>query len=92
MNDWKTIVLSMRDNAQEKGITHQEIADKAGMKRENVTLLFGLKRPPTLTTLCRVADAMDGSGELGGVIERRYQPLFDAVYAEIDKRGLYVND
>ena len=58
MNDWKTIVLSMRDNAQEKGITHQEIADKAGMKRENVTLLFGLKRPPTLTTLCRVADAI----------------------------------
>ena len=48
----------MRDNAQEKGITHQEIADKAGMKRENVTLLFGLKRPPTLTTLCRVADAI----------------------------------
>ena len=38
------------------------------------------------------ADAMDGSGELGGVIERRYQPLFDAVYAEIDKRGLYVDD
>lgn len=35
---------------------------------------------------------MDGSGELGGVIYKGYEPFFNAVYAEMDKRGLSDND
>ena len=33
-------------------------------------------------------DAMDGSGELGGIIYEGYEPFFDAVSAEMNKRGL----
>lgn len=33
-------------------------------------------------------NAMDGSGELGGIIYESYEPFFNAVYAEMDRRGL----
>lgn len=36
--------------------------------------------------------SMDGSGELGGRIYKGYEPFFNAIYAEMDKRGLYEDD
>ena len=36
-------------------------------------------------------EAMDGSGELGGIIYKGYEPYFNAIYAEMDKRGLEVS-
>ena len=58
MNSPKEIILSLRKEAEERGITQQEIADKAGMKRENVSRLFSATYPPTLSTICKVADAI----------------------------------
>lgn len=39
-----------------------------------------------------IDNSMDGSGELGGIIYKGYEPFFNAIYAEIDKRGLFEND
>lgn len=35
---------------------------------------------------------MDGSGELGGIIYQSYERFFNAIYEEMDKRGLSEND
>ena len=45
-----------------------------------------------LDTSLEQDEAMDGSGELGEKIYRGYEPFFNAIYAEIHKRGLYNND
>ena len=37
-------------------------------------------------------EAMDGSGELAYRIYKGYEPFFNAIYAEMDKRGLSEND
>lgn len=39
-----------------------------------------------------IDNSMDGSGELGHVIYESYEPHFNAIYAEMDKRGLSEND
>lgn len=36
--------------------------------------------------------SMDGSGELGERIYKGFEPFFNAIYAEMDKRGLYEDD
>lgn len=35
---------------------------------------------------------MDGSGELGYRIYKGYEPFFNAIYTEMDRRGLSEND
>lgn len=69
MNDWQQIILSLRKIAEVQGVSQQEIANRTGLKRENVNLLFSLKRAPTLRTLCKVADA------LGAVIKADHSAL-----------------
>jgi len=40
--------------------------------------------------LCLEMDLnMDGSGELGHIIHRNYEPFFDSLNEELNKRGYY---
>lgn len=45
-----------------------------------------------LRTSLEQDEAMDGSGECGERIYKGYEPFFNAIYAEMDKRGLSEND
>lgn len=62
MSDFKdqaAVIMRMLANiAHEKGITHQEIADKTGFERSNVTRMFAGRYYPGLNNLLKLADAI----------------------------------
>jgi len=45
---WKVLVLLLKEIAEEKSITQQQIADATGMQRSNVNRMFSLKYCPSL--------------------------------------------
>lgn len=55
---WKVLVLLLKNIAEEKNITQQDIADKTGLIRSNVSRLFSLKYCPSLTIFLAVANAI----------------------------------
>ncbi len=56
---WKLLVLLLKNIAEAKGITQNEIAEKTGLKQSNVSRLFSLKYPPTLRLFLQIATALD---------------------------------
>jgi transcriptional regulator with XRE-family HTH domain len=55
---WRELVLHLSRIAEEKGITHQAIADELGMQRSNVSRFFAGNQCPTLRTFCAIARAV----------------------------------
>lgn len=55
---WKVLVLLLKNIAVEKNITQQDIADKTGLIRSNVSRMFSLKYCPSLTIFLAVANAV----------------------------------
>ncbi|MCD4680683.1 MAG: helix-turn-helix domain-containing protein [Bacteroidales bacterium] len=49
----------LRQIAREKGITHQEIADKTGFIASNVTRMLSGKYSPSLVNFIKLAEAVD---------------------------------
>jgi DNA-binding phage protein len=56
---WKLLVLILRKIAESKKISQQEIADRAGFKRSNISRMFNLQYCPNLRTFISVAKAID---------------------------------
>ncbi|NHZ84408.1 MAG: hypothetical protein GWP19_00825 [Planctomycetia bacterium] len=56
---WKLLVLILKKISEEKGISHQKIADVTGLQRSNVTRMFGLKYSPNMKTFLMVAKAIN---------------------------------
>lgn len=57
--DWKEIVIRLRDIAEEKGITQEEIAEKSGLIQSNVSRIFTLRFVPKISTLALIAKALN---------------------------------
>lgn len=57
-NNWKELVILIKKTAEEKGITHQHIADATGFKQPNICRILGLKMAPRIDTLAKVADVV----------------------------------
>ncbi len=55
---WQLLVLILKEIADQKNITQQEIADKSGLLQSNVSRFFSLKYKPTLDTFLQVAKAI----------------------------------
>lgn len=55
---WKLLVLILKEVAEQKGITHQSIADKTGLIRSNVSRFFGLSYTPSLSMFLLIAKAI----------------------------------
>lgn len=55
---WMLLVLLLKEIAENKGITQQEIADKSGLIQSNVSRFFSLKYKPNLDTFLQVAKAI----------------------------------
>lgn len=51
-------VLLLKEIAESKGITQQQIADETGLIRSNVSRFFSLKYKPTLDTFLQVAKSV----------------------------------
>lgn len=55
---WQLLVLLLKEIADQKNITQQEIADESGLLQSNVSRFFSLKYKPTLDTFLQVAKAI----------------------------------
>lgn len=55
---WKMLVLSLKETAEKKGITQQCIAEQSGLIQSNISRFFALKYRPTLDTFLQVANAL----------------------------------
>ncbi|WCM42419.1 helix-turn-helix domain-containing protein [Flavobacterium sp. CBA20B-1] len=56
---WKLLVLLLKEIAESKGITQQEIADNTGLLQSNVNRFFALKYKPTLDTFLKIAKVIN---------------------------------
>ena len=55
---WKVLVLLLKEIADQKGISQNEISEKTGMLQSAVSRFFSLKFKPTLDTFLQVAQAV----------------------------------
>ena len=81
---WMLLVLILKEIAERKGISIQQIADKSGLQRSNVSRMFHLKYAPTLKTFLAVSKAIEvnfffedkeGKTELNEVFESAMEQL-----------------
>lgn len=55
---WQLLVLILKEIADSKSITQEEIANKTGMQQSAISRFFSLKFKPTLETFLNVAKAI----------------------------------
>ena len=55
---WMLLVLLLKEIAEEKGITQNQIAEQTGMIQSAVSRFFSLKFKPTLDTFLQVSKAI----------------------------------
>ena len=55
---WQLLVLLLKEIADQKNITQNDISDLTGMQQSAVSRLFLLKYKPTLETFLKVAKAI----------------------------------
>lgn len=57
--EWKELILKIKKTADEKGLTSDDIAQKAGFHDSHIRRFFGLKYCPTIKTFLRVSNAVN---------------------------------
>jgi len=56
---WRVFVLFIKEIAESKGITHEQIAEKTGLARSNITRMFQLKYCPSLQNWLKILKAVE---------------------------------
>ena len=57
-NNWKVMVLLLREVALEKKITHEQIAEKTGLQKSNVSRVFSLAYCPSMDLFLKISMAI----------------------------------
>ena len=57
-NQWKLLVLLLQQIAEQKGLTQQQIAEKAQMHQSHISRFFALKYAPNMDTFLKVSKAI----------------------------------
>jgi len=55
---WKLLVLILKEIADQKGISQVEIAEKSGIHQSHISRFFALKFPPNIHTFLNIAKAI----------------------------------
>jgi len=58
------IINYLRQTAEQKGITHLQIADALDMKRSSISRLLSNKFPPSMDTVIQITDFLKVTIEL----------------------------
>ncbi len=58
-NQWKILVLLLQQIAEQKGLTQQQIAEKAQMHQSHISRFFALKYAPNMDTFFKVSKAIN---------------------------------
>lgn len=56
---WKLLILLLKEIAESKGITQQQIASETGLVQSNVSRFFSLKYKPNLDVFLQIAKAIN---------------------------------
>ena len=56
---WKVLVLTLKNIAEDKGITQETIAERTGFTQSNISRIFSLRYCPTLQTFLAIATAIE---------------------------------
>jgi DNA-binding phage protein len=81
---WKLLVLLLKEIAEQKGLIHGTIAELSGLQRSNVSRFFSLKYKPTLDTFLQLAKAVkvnfffedqESKSDLNQAMERAMEAL-----------------
>lgn len=56
---WQLLVLILKQTAESKGITQNQIAGSTGMQQSAISRFFLLKYKPTLETFLKIANALN---------------------------------
>lgn len=67
MENWKILVLALREIANQKQISITSLAEKMGKHQVTVSGFFSTKNPPTLGTLCELADLIGVKISIEGI-------------------------
>lgn len=76
---WKVLVLTLKNIAEDKGITQETISERTGFTQSNISRIFSLRYCPTLQTFLAIATAIeinfffedrDGKTELNVMLEK----------------------
>lgn len=81
---WRLLVLILKEIAESKNISQVEIAEKSEMHQSHVSRFFALKFPPNLNTFLKIAKAInvnfffedkDGKTDLNLIFEKAMTEL-----------------
>lgn len=87
---WKLLVLLLKEIADSKKITQEEIAERSGLLQSNISRFFALKYCPNMSTFLLVSKALkvnfffedqEGTTELNLLFEK----AMDALGRRVDK-------
>lgn len=82
---WKLLVLILKEIAEQKGITQQKIADRTGLIRSNVSRFFAIKYAPSLSMFLEIAKAIgvnfffedkEGTSDLNKAFEKAMEKMY----------------
>ena len=91
---WKVLVLLLKEIAESKGITQQQIAEQTGLVQSNVSRFFSLKYKPNLDVFLQIAKAInvnfffedkDSKTELNVLFEKAMDTLYRRTTDRISK-------
>jgi len=91
---WKVLVLLLKEIAENKGITQQQISECTGLLQSNVSRFFSLKYKPNLDVFLQVAGAIkvnfffedqESITDLNVMFERAMDKLYRREIKEISK-------
>jgi DNA-binding phage protein len=55
---WMLLVLLLKEVADQRGISQEQLAEMSGLKQSNISRMFSLKYCPNLRTYLRVSKAL----------------------------------
>jgi transcriptional regulator with XRE-family HTH domain len=99
-NNWKAMVLLLREVALDKKITHEQIAEKIGVKKSNVSRVFSLKYCPSMDLFLKISMAIginfffedkEDKSDLNVCFERAIEELGRRLSNERLKSNIYNN-
>ena len=56
---WKSLVLLLKEIAENKGFTQNKIANNTGLIQSNISRFFSLRYKPNLETLIKISNALN---------------------------------
>ena len=56
---WKLLVLVLKEIAESKGVTQNEIANNTGLIQSNISRFFSLRYKPNLETLIKISNSLN---------------------------------